>query len=203
MEERIAKLISIVFHPLLIPTYIIAVFIGFDLFYPPFLQINEKWRIIALIFVTSAAYPAMLLLGMRRFKMIPSLTMDKKEERLYPYIATTIFFFLSYYMIAQIHLIVYAYCLLGASILSAISLFINFYWKISAHMVSMGAALGAVVSLQIMRSSIDMIWLISLIILISGLVGFARLRVGTHSQAQIYIGYIVGFAGMMSLFFLY
>lgn len=203
MEERIAKFISIVFHPLLIPTYIIAVLINLHAYFALIIPFDAKWKIIMLVFITSAAFPAMLLIGMYRLNLLKSLTMDNKEERLYPYIASTVFFFMSYYMIAQVNIWVYAYCLLGAAILSGISLLINVKWKISAHMVSMGAALGAVVSLQALESSLDLLWLISLIILLSGLVGFARLRVGTHTQAQIYLGYIMGFVGMMLLFFFY
>lgn len=40
---------------------------------------------------------------------------------------------------------------------------------------------------------IDLLWLIAICIFISGMVGFARLRSGSHTQAQIYKGYIIGF----------
>jgi len=202
MEERIARIISIIFHPLLIPTYIIAVLINLNAFFALIIPDDAKWKILLLVFLTSAIFPMITLYGMFRFKLVQNLMMDKKEERLYPYVATSIFFFLTYYLIWQINLSpVYYYCLLGASLLSVLILLINLKWKISAHTVSMGAVLGAFVGLQTILF-IDLLWLIVITILLSGIVGFARLRAGNHTQSQIYTGYVLGFT-LMYLLFLY
>ena len=78
------------------------------------------------------------------------------------------------------------------------TLFINFFWKISAHTVSMGAALGAFVGLHNVLM-VDLLWLIVATILLAGIVGFARLRAGKHTQSQIYWGYMIGFTLMYLL----
>jgi hypothetical protein len=193
MELRIAKIISIIFHPLLIPTYLIAVLMNLNIFFALMIPEEAKWKIIVLVLITSAIFPLLILYGMYRLKLVKSLTIESREERLYPYIATTIFFFLSCYMIWQINISpVYYYCLLGASLLALMTLLINIFWKISAHTIAMGGALGVLISLQSVLL-IDLLWLIAVTILISGAVGFARLRAGAHTQAQIYTGYIVGF----------
>ena len=203
MEERIARIISIIFHPLLIPTYIITVLINLNVFFALLIPEEAKWRIIALVFITSAAFPVLLLYSMHRFGLIQNLMMDKKEDRLYPYIATSIFFFTTYYLIWQINISpVYYYCLLGASILALVTLVINFFWKISAHTISMGAVMGAFVGLHT-ALQLNLLWLIALSVIIGGMVGYARLRVGKHSQAQIYSGYIIGFLGMYLLILYY
>ena len=199
MEERIARIISIIFHPLLIPSYIIAILINLNVFFALVVPDYAKWRIIALVFISSAAFPVLLLYSMYRFRLIQSLLMDKREERLYPYAATSIFFFTAYYLVWQLNLSpVYYYCLLGASLLAVLTLIINLGWKISAHTVSMGAVMGAFVGLHTVLQ-IDLLWLIGLTVLASGLVGYARLRVGKHTQAQIYSGYIIGFMVMYLL----
>ncbi len=203
MEERIAKVISIIFHPLLIPTYLIAVLINLNVFFALMIPDEAKWKIIILVLITSAIFPLIILYGMYRLKLVKSLLIDSREERLYPYIATSIFFFVSCYMIWQINISpVYYYCLLGASILAVLTLLINIFWKISAHTVSMGGVLGILIGLQTVLL-IDIMWLIVIIILISGIVGFARLRAGTHTQAQIYTGYILGFFGTFLLILYY
>jgi hypothetical protein len=199
MEVRIANIISVIFHPLLIPTYIVGVLINLNVFFALMIPDEAKWKILFLIFITSAIFPVVILFGMYRMKLIQDLKMDKREDRLYPYIATTIFFFLSYYLVRQINISpVYYYCLLGASILALITFIINIFWKISAHTVSMGAMLGAFIGLQIVLM-LDLLWLISIGVFLAGLVGFARLRAGTHSQAQIYLGYALGFIVMFLL----
>ncbi len=203
MEERLAKVISVIFHPLLIPTYLIAVLINLNVFFALMIPDEAKWKIIILVLITSAIFPLIILYGMYRLKLVKSLLIDSREERLYPYIATSIFFFVSCYMIWQINISpVYYYCLLGASILAVLTLLINISWKISAHTVSMGGVLGILIGLQTMLL-IDIMWLIVIIILISGIVGFARLRAGTHTQAQIYTGYILGFFGTFLLILYY
>jgi hypothetical protein len=203
MEERFARIISIIFHPILIPTYIIAVLINLNVFFALVIPDDAKWKIITLIFITSAIFPIVTLYGMFRFKLIKNLMMDTKEERLYPYITTSMFFFLAYYLIWQINISpVYYYCLLGASLLSVITLLINLKWKISAHTVSMGAVLGAFIGLQTVLL-INFLWLIAIAFIISGIVGFARLRAGKHTQAQIYSGYFIGFSVMYLLILYY
>jgi len=203
MEERIAKVISFIFHPLLLPTYIIAVLINLNVFFALMIPDEAKWKIIILVLITSAIFPLIIMYGMYRLKLVKSLLIDSREERLYPYIATSIFFFVSCYMIWQINISpVYYYCLLGASILALLTLLINIRWKISAHTVSMGGVLGILIGLQTVLL-IDIMWLIAITILISGIVGFARLRAGSHTQAQIYTGYIVGFLGTFLLILYY
>ncbi|MCK5337689.1 MAG: hypothetical protein KAJ50_02715 [Bacteroidales bacterium] len=203
MEERLAKVISVIFHPLLIPTYLIAVLINLNVFFALMIPDEAKWKIIILVLITSAIFPLIILYGMYRLKLVKSLLIDSREERLYPYIATSIFFFVSCYMVWQINISpVYYYCLLGASILAVLTLLINIFWKISAHTVSMGGVLGILIGLQTVLL-IDIMWLIVIIILISGIVGFARLRAGTHTQAQIYTGYILGFFGTFLLILYY
>lgn len=203
MEERLAKVISVIFHPLLIPTYLIAVLINLNVFFALMIPDEAKWKIIILVLITSAIFPLIILYGMYRLKLVKSLLIDSREERLYPYIATSIFFFVSCYMIWQINISpVYYYCLLGASILAVLTLLINISWKISAHTVSMGGVLGILIGLQTVLL-IDIMWLIVITILISGIVGFARLRAGTHTQAQIYTGYILGFFGTFLLILYY
>lgn len=199
MEKSIARVISVIFHPLLIPTYIIAVLINLNVFFALVIPAEVKWKIIALVFIASAIFPSLILYGMYRFQLVQDLSMESKEERLYPYIATSIFFFLTYFLIWQLKLSpVYYYCLLGASILSVITLLINLKWKVSAHTVSMGAVIGAFAGLHIVLQ-INLLWLIAISVLASGITGYARLRSGDHSQAQIYTGYLLGFVVMYML----
>lgn len=203
MEERLAKIISFVFHPLLIPTYIILFLINQQAFFALIIPVDAKWKIVSLVFIVSAVFPVITLFGMVRFGMVKSIQMENREERLYPYVATSIFFFMTYYMIWQIKLSpVYYYCLLGASILAVFTLLINIFWKISAHTVSMGAVTGALAGLHVVLN-IDFLWYIVIAIFLGGVTGYARLRSGNHTQAQIYAGYLLGFIVMFGLIMYY
>ncbi len=172
-----------------------------NVFFALMIPDDAKWKIIVLVLITSAIFPLIILYGMYRLNLVKSLTIEGRDERLYPYIATSIFFFLSCYLIWQINISpVYYYSLMGASILALLTLLINIFWKISAHTISIGGVLGILISLQAVLL-IDLLWLIAGTILIGGAVGFARLRAGTHTQAQVYSGYIIGFLTTFLLIF--
>ena len=163
------------------------------MFFALMIPAEAKWKIIVLVMITSAIFPLIVIYGMFRFGIIKSFQMETKEERLYPYLVSVIFLSLSAYMIWQINISpVYYYVLLGASLLSIATLLINLYWKISAHTVAMGGVVGILIALQTVLM-IDLLWLIALSLLAGGLVGFARLRVGYHTQSQVYVGYLLGF----------
>lgn len=203
MEKRLAKIISFVFHPLFLPTYLIASLIYMNAFFALVIPGDARLKIILLVFMTSALFPMMVLFGMYRFRLVTSMRMDSREERLYPYVATAIFFFLTYYLVWKANLSpVFYYCLLGASILALLTLLINFRWKISAHTVSMGGVIGAFFGLQSVLL-IDMLPQISISILIAGLVGYARLKAAKHTQAQVYAGYLIGFVVLYLLILYY
>ena len=193
MELRIARIISIIFHPLFIPTYFIGVLMNLKAFFALMIPFDSKWRILLLVFLTSAVFPMLILYSMYRFKLIRSLNMEDKEERMYPYAASAIFFFLATYMLWHINISpVYKYVMLAASILAVLALIVNVFWKISAHTISMGGMLGILIAVQSVLL-IDLLWLIAIVILLSGVIGSARLRSGSHTQAQVYTGYLIGF----------
>ena len=203
MEKQLARIISLIFHPLFIPTYLIASLVFMNAFFALVLPNDAKLKIILLVFMTSALFPVIVLFGMYRFRLVTSIKMDNREERLYPYVATSIFFFLTYYLVWKANLSpVFYYCLLGASILAVLTLLINFRWKISAHTVSIGGVIGAFFGLQSVLY-VDMLLQLSVSILIAGLVGYARLKAGKHTQAQVYAGYFLGFAVLYLLIMYY
>lgn len=69
---------------------------------------------------------------------------------------------------------------------------ITYFWKISLHTVGMGGLLA--ISLICARMMpLLALKMIPTIVVLTGLVGFARLYLNAHTQTQIYVGYAVGF----------
>ncbi|MDE5795836.1 MAG: phosphatase PAP2 family protein, partial [Muribaculaceae bacterium] len=89
---------------------------------------------------------------------------------------------------------------IGGAVAGIINLVVNFYWKISAH--SAGIAGIVAMLLRIMRDGFPepstFSWLIA-VILLSGLLGAARVWLGRHTVCQVLAGYAVGFC---SVFFI-
>jgi hypothetical protein len=69
-------------------------------------------------------------------------------------------------------------------------------------MIAAGGVGGAVTALGL-TYKINVIHLVNIIFLVSGLLGFARLKAGAHKEFQIYTGYLTGFSVMLLLFLLF
>ena len=203
MEKKLSRFLSVLFHPLLMPTY--GVFIYFflqlkmGLNYPA----NVKYFVILFVFLTTFAIPLLLTFFMLRFKLINSFEMKTQSERIIPLFITAILFYITYYSLNDIGFFVdLQLFILGSTVLVLLTVFINYFTKISIHMVGIGGVSGAVIALGV-SYKIDVVYLLNLIIIISGLLGYARLKLGAHRQFQIYAGYITGLAVMLGLFLIY
>ncbi len=202
MQEKISKIISVVFHPLLIPSYLFIFVFNMNSYVALLIPTTAKFLIFSLVFITTFLFPSLLILIMKRRGLIKSLQMESKEERVYPFLLTGIFFFLSYYMLKQIQISeVYHLFLLGITILVFLSLLINFFSKISIHMVGIGGMAGALTGISI-RVNLDFVLLISFVILLAGFIGYARLKLKSHQPIQIYTGYLLGFLFMAGIYIL-
>jgi len=202
MQEKIPKLISLIFHPLLIPSYLFISVFNMNSYVSLLIPTTAKFLIFSLVFIATFLFPLLIILIMKRRGLIKSLQMESKEERVYPFLLTGIFFFLSYYMLKQIQISeVFHLFLLGITILVFLSLLINFFSKISIHMVGIGGMAGALTGISI-RINLDLVLLISFTILLAGFIGFARLKLKSHQPIQIYTGYLLGFLFMAGIYLL-
>jgi len=201
MQDKLAKTISILFHPLLIPSYFTLLIFNLNNHISLLIPAGAKFVIFSLIFITTFIFPTIFILIIKRKGLIKSLQMESREERIYPYAIAAIFNFSAFYMIKQIQIPEeYYLLLLGSGALILICLVINFNTKISAHMVGAGGLTGALIGIS-MRLNIDLVVLIVLAIICSGLIGFARLKLNAHKPFQIYLGFICGMI-VMTIFLL-
>lgn len=213
-----SSIISYLFHPLLMLTYILVLI----LFANPFLfgirHFSEGGKLILLTLLYTYLYPAFAVLMMKALGMIDSLEMKTKNERIGPFLATGIFylwFFRNIYSDPNMP-IAFIAAVLGATIGLFIAFFINIFYKISLHAVGVGGLIGvsfitiSYFSYGIMPIDklgliqISTYYLLFATILISGAVGTARLVLKAHRPQEIYFGYLLGFATqLLSIKFLF
>lgn len=196
MEIKIVKAISYLFHPLLMPTYALIVLLNQKAY---FSIEDEKMKMITLglVFVTTFMFPLIFALVLRRFGTIKSLQMETKEERIIPFFITIIFYYATFYLLKGFNINqIFVLFALGATFLAIAALIVNFWWKISLHMTAMGGFLGAMIAVSILFSY-NMIFWIVLSVLISGVVGYARLKLNSHQPAQVYAGFLMGVSFML------
>ena len=196
MGHRIANLISIIFHPLLLATYLFTAFILLDpmLALPPGYTKVAQWLIVLVVWLTTFAIPALSLGILKYTGNISSLKLQNRKERLLPFFYITIFYgFTAYYFSRQMLVtdITSGIFILTTIMILAASV-VTFFWKISVHSVSMGGVVGLLFIITAMLPDTPVNYLLLAAILISGLVLSARLKLQAHTPEQVYMGFVLG-----------
>jgi hypothetical protein len=190
----LAHFLSVVFHPLFIPFYVVLFLLNFHPSYFSGLSFNTKIELLQSTVFNTIFFPAFALLVMKGLGFVKSFMLHTREDRIGPYLANMIFYFwmarvLFNYKPELTPLL--ASFMTGVFITTAIALIANIFYKISMHAIGCGGMLG--IFIIIMNSnSMLMTWPLSLALLITGLVCTSRLIVSDHTPKEIYMGLAVG-----------
>ena len=191
MTEKAAKIISIVFHPFLIPILGFLVLFNSD-FYFSVLSGDAKRFVLLVVFFTTAILPT-LSVAVLALNPKFNISMENMRERVISLLMTGVYYYLGFLLLNRIRLFpVFKMFLIASVLVIVLLLMITLKWKISTHMASIGALAGTVFALSF-RSGMNPLTLILSVILISGLVGSARLFLSKHTFTQIAAGYSLGF----------
>ncbi|MBN1199604.1 MAG: hypothetical protein JXA23_09650 [Bacteroidales bacterium] len=202
MNNFMARILSFLFHPLLIPTYLFLILLGFDPSFSVLLPLKMKWLVTGTILGTTVIFPLILILIMLRMKVITSLFLPRREERIFPLITIAIFYYVTFYLIRDLYFPRnFQLFILGATLLAVITLLVNLFYRISMHMTALGAITGLFLSMTLHSGGYSLVLFIGAV-LISGLTGSARLKLNAHQPAEIYSGWLMGAAVMCVTSFL-
>jgi hypothetical protein len=198
MPRFLAKSISVLLHPVIMP--LIGMVIIFHS--GTTLSIMDK-NIIRLIYLFVAlvtlVMPISFIPLFIRYRFIRSIEMNNPGERVIPYFITFLLYYTAHILIGRFGLNYYfsAY-LFSAAILVLVLLIISYFWKISSHMAGIGGLCGLVFSLSFEFKADLMMYLI-ILLFIAGLLGSARLKLESHTQGQVYSGFITGLIVIFSM----
>lgn len=208
--KSIAYFFSIIFHPLLMVTYMLLMLLSVDPHLFGTNSVKGGLDNIMMIFASTFFIPIISVLMMKALKLIPSLELRNAQDRIGPFIVTGVFYISTYYLIYRNPNMPVAFkaCFLGAVIGLFLAFFITLFSKISLHAVGMGGLLGMVL-ITIQRPELfPFVWnagvfgmfevslfkLLSTTILVCGIVGTSRLILDAHEPKDLYGGYLVGLA---------
>ena len=202
MELKIARIISYIFHPLLMPIYTFSILFSMKTFFSSILTLDGKIMVLAFIFISTFLFPVILTYILLRTNKISSLHLEKREERTIPFLFTIVFYYGSYHMLKSFDLpAIYLLLMLASTLMIILSFLINLKFKISIHTLAIGALTGIIIGISY-RFGINMLLIGFILFIIGGLVGFSRLALNAHCPSEVYSGYIIGFFFMFSLFIL-
>jgi hypothetical protein len=199
METRIAKVLSVLFHPLIVPTYIFTLLLSLNAHFALILPLQAKGFLLGIILISTCIFPLLLVLLFKYTGKLMSLEIESRQERNLSLAIAGIFYYLSWWMLRQMHFSpVFQLFMIGTFYVLICTIFINLFWKISLYMVAAGGATGVLISLSLLLTQ-PVQTIIFITILVSGIIGFARLTLKTHNPAQVYLGWIVGLVVMLSV----
>lgn len=202
MTLRLAKIISTLFHPLLVPTYALLMLINLQTHTILILPVNYRYIIVVLVFLTTFVLPSIIIFILLKAGKIESLEMHSRQERVLPMIIIAAAFYGTYYLLKQTSITgLMALFMVGATMLVLISLIVNYITKISLHMTAWGGMFGTFLGMAI-SFHYNLTALLFIIILIIGIIGTARLKLNAHTPAQVYSGFLLGTGVMVLLFFM-
>jgi hypothetical protein len=194
--EKPAKIISIIFHPLLMPVYGMAIIFSAPTLFG-YLPFNVKKLLFLIVLVNNVLLPLSLLPFFLQRKIISSWALSERKERNIPLIITALLYLTTSYIIFRFPIPLFLKSFIFATaLLSLLVTLINFWWKISLHSVGAGALIGIVLLLSV-KMLTPLEWYLIPAVLIAGLVLSSRLRLNHHSPAQVWIGVLTGFSGLI------
>jgi hypothetical protein len=192
MQKRLAKIISIVFHPFLLPTLGMVLLLNSG-FYFSMLSWEAKRFILLVVFFTTCILP-LLMVSILAINPRFDINMPKSTDRVIPLLATAVFYYLGFFLMGRVNMFPTFKLFMLASVLVLVALLIvSLKWKISNHMAAIGALAGVFFALSF-RKGFNPIYSLLILVLVSGLVGTARLIQKKHTIWQVLAGYVLGFS---------
>ncbi|CAG5071505.1 hypothetical protein DYBT9623_03504 [Dyadobacter sp. CECT 9623] len=210
MNNRLAIILSVLFHPLILTTYLFALLflLSPDLVGVSAFELPALGSLLTLLFLNTFIAPAVVTYYFMKMGMIKNLYIDDVTERRIPYLATVFIYGLATYLfgwqlqpIAQMApqiSVILASVTLSLVIVTAVS----FFWKISAHATGIGGMIAILSGLMMRFEDYALLYPLITAILIAGLLLSARLQLNAHSPAQIFVGFICGvLVSSMTIYF--
>ena len=188
-----AMLLSYLFHPIFIPIYCIAFLVMVHPTYFSGFSMQQKKFTIVIASLNLVFFPLMAILLLKAVGFIQSIFLHTQKDRIIPYMAYGIFSFWAYTVFKgqPIYPPIIASFILGIFLAGSGGLIANIYFKISMHALGAGGFTGLFLIISF-GNSMAMIWPLALAICISGMVCTARMLLNSHTEKEIYTGFLLG-----------
>ncbi|MCG6189650.1 hypothetical protein [Maribellus maritimus] len=200
MTEKIAKILSVVFHPVLVPTMGFLLLLNSGFYFSMISWEAKRFILLVLIFTTGVL--PLLTVAIMALNPKFDLSMDNVRDRIVLFLFSSVFYYLGYLIMNRMKAFPVFKVFLMASVLVIILLLvISFKWKISSHMAAIGGISGALFALSF-RSGINPVLPVMAVVFVAGAVGTARMLLKKHDLWQVIAGYAVGFVILyLSIYF--
>lgn len=193
----VARLVSILFHPLLMATYMCLLFIvAMPSALEPFRQETFS-GLLTLIFLVTFLLPAINILVFKIFGSISSLSMPDRRDRIIPFVFITILYVsmtLLFYWRFRIDFtdnVLKFFVIID--LLAMTSAIVTFFYKVSVHSIGICGLLGIVLPLNTLSENGALFYPTVGLIVLTGIVMSSRLQLHAHTLREVTVGGVLGF----------
>lgn len=198
MEKIIARIIQVVFHPLLISVLGVIVLFRTNL-YVAFITEQMRQVILYSTIASTCLIPLIFIFSLHWVKKY-FYEKESTSEVSIIYLIIAICYYSMYYFLSKMPLTAFYKMgfLAGTLVLISLSL-ISLRWNISSFMAGVGAIAGITVAYMLRFGGYNLLFLAA-VLMAGGLTGFSRLSLEKNTPAQVYAGYLLGFGILFSVF---
>ena len=193
--DSFAKTVSALFHPLFMPVYSMAIIFSAPTLFG-YLPFEVKRILFLIVLVDNVLLPFILLPLFRYRNIISSWTIDNRRERIVPLIITTLLYSITSYIVIRFPVPLFLKSFfIAAFMISLTATVITFWWKISVHSLGAGALIALVLILSHRMYSPLPGYRVA-VFFIGGLIMTSRLKLNSHTPAQVWAGFFTGFLAL-------
>jgi hypothetical protein len=194
--DTMAKIISVIFNPLLMPVYGMAIIFSAPTLFG-YLPLPVKKLLFFIVLINNVLLPLSLITFFRYRNIISSWSVENRRERVIPLLITTLLYSITSFIIFRFPIPVFLKSFIYAAFFLSLAVtIINFWWKISIHSVGAGALMSLVLILSLKMYS-PLVWYLISAIIAGGLVLSSRLQLNFHNPQQVWFGFFTGFFGLI------
>lgn len=190
----ISRMVSTAFSPLMAPTYgtLLALWTSILCVQPS----GSRVAVLMVILGITCVVPMILIGALLHYGMVSNRELDKRHERHIPYVTAMVCCAVAALYLNHVHSPMwFVMFMVGSTLACGVCLVVNIWWKISAHVTGMGGLVALLFQIHVMGlSAFNLFWLLTFTILLSGILGTARLALKRHTLLQVLAGFVNGYA---------
>ena len=196
---RFYKLISIVLHPIMVPTLGVLAYFSFI---PQTANKELQIRVLGAIFILTYVIPLLILTLLKKLKYIKDFQVSTIRERRFPVLVMiALFYFFGNVLIRVPSTRELGTLFYGTSLsLGILYIFFSVALKSSLHLISMGNAIGFFLTLAY-TWNLSVLPIIVSLVLTTGFLASARLNLKAHSPLELLVGLFLGLVSQFIVFY--
>lgn len=192
---RTAQVVSWVFTPFSIP---FLAFLALFLFsYMRMMPMYYKMVVLSIVGCFTIVIPAVMIFLFKYINGLKMQELGERRKRYMPFLLTIMSYVCCLFMMRKLNIPWYMTgIILAALLVQLFCVLMNLKWKLSEHMAGAGSVVGGVVSFSALLGYNPLL-LLCAFILISGVLGSARIVLRHHTLSEVLGGFLLGYVCSM------